>query len=64
MPLPPYLTRPLSWLRTGYPPGTANGYVPLIASCPARPRSPAAFPMPVNSRPFQLPRPSKTTAPL
>ena len=39
MPLPRYLTRPLSWLRAGYPAGASpHGDVPLIALAP----SPAA----------------------
>jgi Protein of unknown function (DUF3349) len=39
MSLPSYLTRPLTWLRAGYPSGAPrHGYVPLIALIP----SPAA----------------------
>ena len=61
MPVPPYLTRSFRWLRAGYPPGTPpQGYVPLIALVPSPPRSPAAFPIPVNSPPAQLHRPRKT----
>jgi hypothetical protein len=35
MPLPSYLTKPLRWLRAGYPAGAPrHGYVPLIALMP------------------------------
>ena len=36
MPLSSYLTKPLRWLRAGYPPGAPpHGHVPLIALMPS-----------------------------
>jgi len=36
MPLPSYCTKPLQWLRAGYPPeAPRHGYIPLIALMPS-----------------------------
>jgi hypothetical protein len=41
MPLPPYLTKPLRWLRAGYPPeAPPHGHVALIALMPSRAAQP------------------------
>ncbi len=46
MPLSLYLTRPLSWLRAGYPRGTAQWVRPLDRLVPGPPAQPGGFPDP------------------
>jgi hypothetical protein len=60
MPWPSYLTKPLRWLRAGYPAGAPrHGYVPLIALMPS-PAAQTEDPVdadqqwePADSRPFR-----------
>ena len=61
MPLSSYLTKPLRWLRAGYPAGAPrHGYVPLIALMP----SPAAQAgnLPDGDDPLVLLTPSRKKA--
>jgi hypothetical protein len=46
------LTRPLRWLRTGYPEeAPRHGYIPLIALVPSPATRSRTRPMPLNSQP-------------